>query len=524
MAGVIESSVPQISLGVAQLMLDALPSCAIVVDPEGRVAAVILQAERVLGWAAAGLEGQCVHQVLDCRDENSGQSAEECPIARVLGGAPTRPQGKMRVRCRDQSFRPIEYGCGPFPTSKGWGAILAFRDLTRQIELETDLRRLASIAEASPIAIVELNEDANLVHANSAMMSLLQRFGFSSEARPAILPANIEKLTTQCLETQSEIGGIEVGVKQSYYEWKLVPVSGERLVRGYGIDITARKQAEIELLQAKVKAEAGMQAKSEFLANTKHEIRSPAYVISGIADLLAESTLDQNQLEYVNTIRASAESLTRVIDNILDLAALEEGATRFESSAVTFRSFMSEITASFAQQAEKKGLQFSVTVSHKIPVVLRCDRRRLTQLLNNLITNAIKFTERGEVVVEVDRDTIFSPSHGSGDRPGHEEPFYLFFSVRDTGIGIPSEKQQIIFDSFAQADGSATRSYEGTGLGLAISKQALELMGGTIGVESEPGKGSRFWFSFPVQDVTETKTVTTKATVRELTAPRQAGQ
>lgn len=243
-----------------------------------------------MGWGAAALEGQFVHEILDCKDEDAGQAAEQCPITRVLSGTPARPQAKMRVKCRDQAFKAIEYGCGPYPTVKGWGAILVFRDLTRQIEVEKDLLRLASIAEASPIAIVELNEDANLVHANSAMMSLLQRFGFSSEARPAILPANIEKLTTQCLETQNEIGAIEVGVKQCYYEWKLVPVSGERLVRAYGIDITARKQAEIELLQTKARAEAGMQAKSEFLANTKHEIRSPAYVVSGMADLLAETS------------------------------------------------------------------------------------------------------------------------------------------------------------------------------------------------------------------------------------------
>jgi signal transduction histidine kinase len=521
MTGASESILPSISAPVmAQLLLDALPSCAIVVNPDGRIAAVNFQAERALGWGAAELEGQFAHEALDCRNENPGQQDNACPIARVLGGQPTGAQAQMRIRCRDQSFKPIEYGCVPYPTDKGWGAILAFRDLTPQIKLEKDLRRLASIAEASPIAIVELNEDANLVHANSAMMSLLQRFGFSSEARPAILPANIEKLTLQCLDTQTEIGGVEVGVKQSYYEWKLVPVNGERVVRAYGIDVSARKQAELELLRAKAKAEAGMRAKSQFLANTKHEIRSPAYVILGVADLLAETTLDEDQVEYVKTIRTSAESLTRVIDNILEMAALEEGAPRFESVAVNFRSFMSEITAPFAQAAETKGLQFSATVSHKIPAVLRCDSGRLSQLLKALISNAVKFTNQGEVCVEVDRDTIADSGHRRGERLGHEETFYLFFAVRDTGIGIAPEKQEMIFDSFAQADGSTTRSYEGTGLGLAICRQALELLGGTIGVDSEPGNGSRFWFSFPVQDVAEAKTVTTKTTVRELSAPR----
>ena len=521
MAGPFESSVSAMSpRGLARLLLDALPSCAIVVDPEGRIAAVNLQGERVLGWSAVELEGKLAHEVLDCRNANFGQSGDACPIARVLSGERAGAQAQMRIRCRDQTFKPVEYGCVPYPAGNRWGAILAFRDLSPQIKLEQELRRLASIAEASPIAIVELNEDANLIHANSAMMHLLQRFGFSSEARPAILPANIEKLTAQCLETQSEIGGVEVGMKRSYYEWKLVPVNGERLVRAYGMDISARKQAELEVLRAKAKAEAGMQAKSEFLANTKHEIRSPAYVIQGIADLLAETTLDDDQVEYVNTIRASAESLTRIIDNILEMAALEEGTTRCESVAVDFRSFINEVTASFAQAAEQKGLQFSVTVSHKIPAVLRCDSRRLSQLLKNLISNAVKFTDQGEVCVEVDRDTIANPGYRSGERLGHEETFHLFFAVRDTGIGIAPEKQDMIFDSFAQADSSRTRSYEGTGLGLAICKQALDLLGGTIGVDSEPGRGSRFWFSFPVQDPAEAKTVATRATVRDLSAPR----
>ncbi len=520
---IVESATPQSSgaaeRGVAQLLLDALPSCALVIDPEGRIAAVNLQAETVLGWRAELLEGQLAHEILDCRVESDQGLPKDCPIATVLSGGSLGTQAQMRVRCRDESLRPIEYGCVPYPTAGGRGVILAFRDLTRQMDLEKDLRRLAAIAETSPIAIVELNEDANLVHANPAMMSLLQTFGFTSEARPAILPANIEKLTLQCRETQAEIGGIEVGLKGSYYEWKLVPVSGEKLVRGYGIDVTARKRAEIELLQTKGKAEAAAQAKSEFLANTKHEIRSPAYVILGMADLLAETEMCEEQLEYVRTIQTSAESLTRVIENILDMAALEEGATRFETTYVDFRAFMAEITASFAQQAQRKGLRFSVTVSPQVPTTISCDHRRLTQLLNNLISNAIKFTEQGGITVEVDRDTISAAGDEAGETPGHGEKFYLFFSVRDSGIGIPYDKQKIIFESFAQADSSSTRRYEGTGLGLAISKQMLELMGGIIGVESEPGKGSRFWFSLPIQSANESA-MGTSSTLPEVAAPR----
>ena len=310
---------------IVQLLIEALPSGAIIVDPQAKITALNLQAEMSLGWGASILEGQSAHEILECRAEDTPNTPADCPILRVLSGGSAGPNGHMWVRCRDETFKQIEYHCVPYPTGKGLGAILAFRDLTRELELEKDLRRLASIAEESPIAIVELNEDANLIQANSAMMALLERFGFSCNARPAILPANIETLTAQCLHTQTELDGIEVSVGKSHYEWKLVPVTREKLVRGYGIDLTARKRAEIELTQARARAEVASQAKSEFLANTSHELRSPIHVILGITDLLTKDGLNEGQLEYVKTVGSCAKSLMAIIDNILDMAALEAG-------------------------------------------------------------------------------------------------------------------------------------------------------------------------------------------------------
>ena len=488
---------------ITQLLLEALPSGAVVVDPAGRVTALNLEAEKLLGWAGPALEGQSAHDMLECRVEPAAEKSD-CPIAGVLGGESAAANGTMWIRCRDDSSKPVEYRCVSYPTGRGIGAILALRDLTRQWELEKELCRLASIAEESPIAIVELNEDANLIHANPAMMSLMERFGFSSAARPAILPANIENLTAECLRAQSEIGGIEVRAGDNYYEWKLVPVMRERLVRGYGIDLTARKRAEIELLKAKTKAEAASHAKSEFLANTSHEIRSPIHVILGVADLLARGDLNETQLKYVKTLQSSAKALMTVIDDILDMASLEAGRVKVETTRFDFRAFMNETTAAFIRQAEEKGLRLGVMISAKVPAHVRCDRMRLGQLLHNLLSNAIKFTESGEVVVEVDRGAIScdlsEENKTAKKRSSHGQAFYLFFAVRDTGIGIERAQQEVIFDRFSQADGSSHRCYEGTGLGLAISKQLIELMGGTIGVDSEPGKGSRFWFSLPIPE------------------------
>jgi signal transduction histidine kinase len=497
---------------ITQLLLEALPSGAVVIDSQGKVAALNLQAERLLGWAAPALEGKSAHDALECRLEGAVDVSDPCPIASVLNGDAAETHGHMWIRCRDRSFRPIEYRCLPYPTLSGLGTVLAFRDLSRQMELEKDLRRLASIAEQSPIAIVELNEDANMVHANPAMMSLIERFGFSSDARPSILPANIAKLTADCLESQTEIGGIEVGVGASHYEWKLVPVMRERLVRGYGVDLTARKQAELELTGAKAQAEAASRAKSEFLANTSHELRSPIHVILGIADLLSKSAVTDQQIGYVKTVHSCAKSLLTVIDDILAIAALEAGNVTIEKSSFDFRAFMAQTAAPFVEQAGKKGLRLTITIANTVPTSVRCDRKQLAQLLQNLLSNAVKFTEQGAISLEVDRDSILTRPGGAGQNDG--SAVYLFFTVRDTGVGIPSDKLKVIFDSFSQADGSSSRSYEGAGLGLAISKQLVELMGGTLGVDSEPAKGSRFWFSLPMQcPVPPEVIITTKKSV-----------
>jgi signal transduction histidine kinase len=485
---------------IIQLLVEALPSAALILDSQGKVVTLNLQAEMLLGWEAIALERQSVHEILECRTRDTGNPSEDCPIIRVLSGGCVEPSASMWIRCRDKSYKQIEYRCVPYPT----GAVLAFRDLTRELELESDLRRLAAIAEESPIAIVELNQDANLIQANPAMMTLVQRFGFSLDARPAILPRNIERLTAQCLRTQTELDAIEVSIGENSYEWKLIPVTGENIVRGYGIDLTARKRAEIELIQARARAEVASQAKSEFLANTSHELRSPIHVILGITDLLTRDGLNEGQLEYVKTVRSCAKSLMSIIDNILDMAALEAGRIKVETTPVNFRAFINKTAAPFVQRAEEKGLRLRLAISRKVPPRVLCDRTRLKQLLQNLLSNAIKFTKQGEVTLEIDRGSITGCSAKSKDTTvkGHSRRngFHLFFAVRDTGIGIPSEKQEAIFDRFSQVDSSSSRSYEGTGLGLAISKQLVELMGGSIGVESKAGEGSRFWFSLPIDE------------------------
>ncbi len=371
-------------------------------------------------------------------------------------------------------------------------SIYVLHDISKRKKIEDDIARQKKFFESlvinNPGAIIVLDEKERIASCNPAFEKL---FGYTQDE---IVGANLDTLITTdaTLQEASQYtqqtltGGTIHGIGKRRrkngtmvdVEILAVPVIvGEQKVGALAIyhDIT-------ELISARQEAEDANSAKSEFLANMSHEIRTPMNGVIGMLELTLDTSLTDEQREYLNISLQSAEALLSLINDILDFSKIEAKRMELESISFNLRTTVEDAAASLAQRAQDKGLELACLISPDLAIDLKGDPGRIRQIIINLIGNAVKFTHQGEIVIRAE-PVNETASHAT-----------IYFSIQDTGIGIPIERQQSVFERFTQADGSTTRRYGGSGLGLTICKQLVEAMGGEIGVQSSPGMGSTFWF------------------------------
>lgn len=353
---------------------------------------------------------------------------------------------------------------------------------------EGQLQKNYDLAENSFHMLVDSSADGIIVVDNDGIILFLNHaaeelFGWSAESliggylgSPIVAGGSAEIEINNPNNKSGEITVAEMRAEITVWDGAYANVVAMR-------DITIRKRMENNLFEAKLAAEVANRAKSEFLANMSHEIRTPMYGVIGMLELLDDTHLEAKQKRYVDTASESASSLVTIINDILDLSKIEAGHLALENIPFDLRKTVENTVASCAKLATEKGLELNCFIHTNIPSHVSGDSGRLRQVLINLLNNAIKFTHEGQVNLRVNL------------QEQSDDHTLLRFEVKDTGIGIPVEKQTGLFNAFAQADNSTTRKFGGTGLGLTISKQLSELMGGEIGVISAEGQGSTFWFN-----------------------------
>jgi PAS domain S-box-containing protein len=522
-----KSSEYSVSLDYLDNILRSMHDALIVISPRHKIKTVNAAACALLGYDERELMNQPVEKIFAEGAGAEGQGFDEL-IQLIESGFIIRNVDQT-LRSKKGATIPVSFSSSVMRDDRGdiQGIVCVAQDITERKRTEEMLERLSRqnelILKSAGEGIYGVDLQGDITFVNPAATRALGMSSGELIGRPHHRILHHTRADGQPYPTAEcsilaalKDGSVHEGADELFWrkdgssfpiEFISTPIREQGQVVGAVVtfkDITERLQAAQELKEAKEAAEAANQAKSAFLATMSHEIRTPMNGIIGMTQLALDTELTAEQRQFLNMVKTSADSLLMVINDILDFSKIEAGRLDLDPVDFQLRDCLEDSVRSMALRAHEKSLELAFHATSDVPDALVGDSGRLRQILVNLVGNAVKFTDEGEVVVRAELVE---------DR-GHEVE--LCFCVRDTGIGIPAEKRSTIFEAFTQADSSTTRRFGGTGLGLAITAQLVQMMGGRIWVESEPGKGSTFWFTarFTVQSSPQPKAV--PAQVRDL--------
>lgn len=464
------------------------------VDINGRIAMMNRSAEKITGWPSEVAMRTTFSEVFRIIEKTTDKPLNDLVTSVIISKEQKGLRKDTVLVTRDGIEKYISASISPMPVFNNRpGAVIVFRDITRIREAEIGLRRYQLLSDCANDIILFSDMDGRIIDANS---SALRAYGFSRDEMlgrslfefvkpdkrlPVRIPlpdTNSGGIYYEALATRKDGSKFSVEVSQQGAE-----VGKEKILLSIQRDNTERKHVQEELERARQTAEAANQAKSEFLANMSHEIRTPLNGMLGMIDLTLNTELTEMQRDNLIIAKGCASSLLNLINDVLDFSKIEARKLTLEVIGFDLADLLERIVKPHRIKAEEKSLDVRYKVDHQIPQVVYGDPNRLQQVLNNLIGNAVKFTEKGSIAISAEI------------RKENKNSFLLEFQVSDTGIGIEPKHITKIFDTFIQADSSITRRFGGSGLGLAISKRLVEMMGGSIWVESEPGRGSNFHFT-----------------------------